>query len=236
MISSFQVFDLFQVMTIGGPDDQTRALSLDIYENAFRFQRWDGRPRVAVVLFLIVLIDLACAGAVAARRTGSTDGDASIDRRQPSREDAIDARLGTAAAATRPSAASRSTRCSSIFGVIAALPFFWMIFGVVQVRRGHPADPADVLAHRIRRSTNYATILNDPELPLATLLPQLAVRGGHERRDRHAVHRVRCSATSSRSTSSAGASAVLVPHRDDDDPAPGHDDSRLPDPAAARVC
>ena len=39
MISAFQVFDLFQVMTNGGPDDQTRALSLDIYESAFRYQR-----------------------------------------------------------------------------------------------------------------------------------------------------------------------------------------------------
>ena len=54
MISSFQVFDLFQVMTNGGPDDQTRALSLDIYENAFRYQRMGWAAAVSVVLFLLV--------------------------------------------------------------------------------------------------------------------------------------------------------------------------------------
>ncbi len=56
MISAFQVFDLFQVMTRGGPNDQTRALSLDIYESAFRFQRMGWAAAVSVVLFLIVLV------------------------------------------------------------------------------------------------------------------------------------------------------------------------------------
>lgn len=55
MISAFQVFDLFQVMTNGGPNDQTRALSLDIYESAFRFQRMGWSAAVSVVLFTIVL-------------------------------------------------------------------------------------------------------------------------------------------------------------------------------------
>ncbi len=54
MISAFQVFDLFQVMTAGGPQDQTRALSLDIYESAFRFQRMGWSAAISVVLFLIV--------------------------------------------------------------------------------------------------------------------------------------------------------------------------------------
>jgi ABC-type sugar transport system permease subunit len=54
MISAFQVFDLFQVMTDGGPGDQTRALSLDIYENAFRFQRMGWAAAVSLVLFLVV--------------------------------------------------------------------------------------------------------------------------------------------------------------------------------------
>ena len=54
MISSFHVFDLFQVMTSGGPDDQTRALSLDIYESAFRYQRMGWAAAVSVVLFLVV--------------------------------------------------------------------------------------------------------------------------------------------------------------------------------------
>ena len=54
MISAFQVFDLFQVMTNGGPDNQTRALSLDIYESAFRYQRMGWAAAVSVVLFLLV--------------------------------------------------------------------------------------------------------------------------------------------------------------------------------------
>ena len=54
MISAFQVFDLFQVMTDGGPDDQTRAISLDIYQNAFRYQRMGWAAAVSVVLFAVV--------------------------------------------------------------------------------------------------------------------------------------------------------------------------------------
>lgn len=56
MISAFQVFDLFQVLTDGGPQDQTRALSVDIYRNAFRFQRMGWAAAVSVVLFLIVFV------------------------------------------------------------------------------------------------------------------------------------------------------------------------------------
>jgi ABC-type sugar transport system permease subunit len=54
MISAFQVFDLFYVMTDGGPGDQTRAISLDIYENAFRYQRMGWAAAVSLVLFLVV--------------------------------------------------------------------------------------------------------------------------------------------------------------------------------------
>jgi ABC-type sugar transport system permease subunit len=58
MISAFQVFDLFQVMTEGGPQvgglGQTRAISLDIYENAFRYQRMGWAAAVSLVLFLVV--------------------------------------------------------------------------------------------------------------------------------------------------------------------------------------
>jgi multiple sugar transport system permease protein len=56
MISAFQVFDLFQVMTDGGPQDQTRALSVDIYRNAFRYQRMGWAAAVSVVLFLVVFV------------------------------------------------------------------------------------------------------------------------------------------------------------------------------------
>lgn len=56
MISAFQVFDLFQVMTDGGPQEQTRALSLDIYRNAFRYQQMGWAAAVSVVLFAIVFV------------------------------------------------------------------------------------------------------------------------------------------------------------------------------------
>lgn len=55
VISAFQVFDIIQVMTEGGPNDQTRVLLLDIYNNAFRFQRMGWASAVSVVLFLLVL-------------------------------------------------------------------------------------------------------------------------------------------------------------------------------------
>ena len=56
MISSFQVFDIIQVMTDGGPDDMTRVLVLDIYNNAFRFQRMGWAAAVSAVLFLMVFV------------------------------------------------------------------------------------------------------------------------------------------------------------------------------------
>jgi len=56
MISAFQVFDIIQVMTDGGPNDQTRVMVIDIYNNAFRFQRMGWAAAVSTVLFLIVLI------------------------------------------------------------------------------------------------------------------------------------------------------------------------------------
>ena len=56
MISAFQVFDIIQVMTDGGPNDQTRVMVIDIYNNAFRFQRMGWAAAVSTVLFFIVLI------------------------------------------------------------------------------------------------------------------------------------------------------------------------------------
>jgi len=56
MISAFQVFDIIQVMTNGGPNGQTRVLVLDIYDNAFRFQRMGWASAVAIFLFVMVLI------------------------------------------------------------------------------------------------------------------------------------------------------------------------------------
>jgi len=56
MLSSFQVFDVIQVMTNGNPNNQTRVLVLDIYENAFRYQRMGWAAATAFVLVLIVMI------------------------------------------------------------------------------------------------------------------------------------------------------------------------------------
>jgi len=56
MLSSFQVFDIIQVMTGGGPNSQTRVLVLDIYENAFRFGRMGWAAATAFVLLLVVAL------------------------------------------------------------------------------------------------------------------------------------------------------------------------------------
>lgn len=55
MVSSFQVFDIIQVMTEGGPKDQTRVLVIDIYNNAFRYQRMGWASAVSIVLLLLVM-------------------------------------------------------------------------------------------------------------------------------------------------------------------------------------
>jgi multiple sugar transport system permease protein len=57
MISAFQVFDVIQVMTQGGgPNEQTRVMVIDIYDNAFRFQRMGWAASVSTVLFVMVLV------------------------------------------------------------------------------------------------------------------------------------------------------------------------------------
>ena len=56
MISSFQVFVIFQVMTGGGPQNQTRSLTMEIYENAFRFQAMGWAAAMSLILFAMVLI------------------------------------------------------------------------------------------------------------------------------------------------------------------------------------
>jgi multiple sugar transport system permease protein len=57
VISAFQVFDLIQVLTPGGGQQaQTRVLTIDIYENAFRFQRMGWAAAVSAALFILVLV------------------------------------------------------------------------------------------------------------------------------------------------------------------------------------
>jgi multiple sugar transport system permease protein len=55
MISAFQVFDIIQVMTEGGPKDQTQVLLLNIYNYAFRYQKMGWAAAVSIVMFLMVL-------------------------------------------------------------------------------------------------------------------------------------------------------------------------------------
>lgn len=56
MLSSLQVFVIFQVMTRGGPQNQTTPLVMSIYENAFRYQNMGWAAAVSMVLFLIILL------------------------------------------------------------------------------------------------------------------------------------------------------------------------------------
>jgi ABC-type sugar transport system permease subunit len=56
MISSFQTFVIFYVMTRGGPQNQTRSLTLDIYENAFRFQNMGWAAAMSLILFAMILV------------------------------------------------------------------------------------------------------------------------------------------------------------------------------------
>lgn len=58
VISSFQVFDIIQVMTAGGPGriGITRVLVLDIYENAFRFEKMGWAAAISVVMFGFVAV------------------------------------------------------------------------------------------------------------------------------------------------------------------------------------
>ena len=58
VISSFQVFDIIQVMTQGGPGrvGLTRVLVLDIYEYAFRLEKMGWAAAIAVVMFMFVAV------------------------------------------------------------------------------------------------------------------------------------------------------------------------------------
>lgn len=56
MLSSFQVFVIFDVMTDGGPRNQTTPLVMSIYENAFRYQNMGWAAAISMVLFVIILV------------------------------------------------------------------------------------------------------------------------------------------------------------------------------------
>jgi ABC-type sugar transport system permease subunit len=56
MLSSWQVFVIFSVMTHGGPSNLTRTLVLHIYDTAFRFQEMGLAATFAMALFAIIMV------------------------------------------------------------------------------------------------------------------------------------------------------------------------------------
>lgn len=57
VISSLQVFVIFQLLTRGGPKNQTQTMLLSIYENAFRFANNLGlSSAMSMILFMIILV------------------------------------------------------------------------------------------------------------------------------------------------------------------------------------
>lgn len=57
VISSLQVFVIFQLLTRGGPKNQTQTMLLSIYENAFRFANNLGlSAAMSMILFIIILV------------------------------------------------------------------------------------------------------------------------------------------------------------------------------------
>ena len=54
-LSYFQMFPQFQILTKGEPQNSTRVLSLDIYDNAFVYMNMGYASAIATVLFLIIL-------------------------------------------------------------------------------------------------------------------------------------------------------------------------------------
>jgi ABC-type sugar transport system permease subunit len=56
MLSSLQVFDIFWVMTNGGPQDQTIPMVMAIYKSGFRSQTMGWAAAISMVLFLIIFV------------------------------------------------------------------------------------------------------------------------------------------------------------------------------------
>lgn len=57
VISSLQVFVIFQLLTRGGPKNQTQTMLLSIYENAFRFANNLGlSAAMSMILFMMILV------------------------------------------------------------------------------------------------------------------------------------------------------------------------------------
>jgi ABC-type sugar transport system permease subunit len=55
-ISAMQVFDVVQVMTMGGPNNNTNVLNLYIYQQAFIRSRAGMAAALSVILFILLLL------------------------------------------------------------------------------------------------------------------------------------------------------------------------------------
>mgnify|MGYP006274734181 CR=1 FL=1 len=56
MLSSLQMFVLAQVMTNGGPREQTTTILMSVYQNAFRYQNMGWAASMSLVLFGIIMV------------------------------------------------------------------------------------------------------------------------------------------------------------------------------------
>jgi ABC-type sugar transport system permease subunit len=56
VLSSLQMFILTQVMTSGGPREQTTTMLMTIYQHAFRYQNMGWAAAMSMVLFVIILL------------------------------------------------------------------------------------------------------------------------------------------------------------------------------------
>jgi ABC-type sugar transport system permease subunit len=56
MIGSFQVFDVMNVTTEGGPGRATRVLVMEIYDQAFQYRKMGYGAAIGYFLFLIIFV------------------------------------------------------------------------------------------------------------------------------------------------------------------------------------
>ena len=57
VLSTLQVFVIFQLLTRGGPQNQTQTIVLSIYDNAFRFaNRFGLASAMSMILFIVILV------------------------------------------------------------------------------------------------------------------------------------------------------------------------------------
>jgi multiple sugar transport system permease protein len=71
-IEAFKVFDIIWVMTRGGPANNTRTLSILVYQEAFSFQRAGSGASLALIVTLLVTILAAAYAALLRKAAGAS--------------------------------------------------------------------------------------------------------------------------------------------------------------------